>query len=81
MSARINGQASGVWSAEEGTAVEIIDYKANGRAVLVQMPPDAKLAKKAGRQCWIPRSWVDGEQPAPTPRVCPACGRPLPEED
>ncbi len=57
----INGNASGVWAAEEGTPVEVVDYKANGRAVLVQMPEDARLAQKAGRRCWIPRRWVDGE--------------------
>jgi len=79
VNARVNGNASGLWAREEGTEVEVLDYKANGRAVLVQMPADAKLAKKAGRQCWIPRWWVDGEEPAPEPRVCPACGQLLPE--
>lgn len=77
MTAQINGNAGGVWAAEEGTIVEVLEYAANGRAVLVQMPPDAKLMKKAGRKCWIPRSWIDGE---PAPRTCPVCGAPLKED-
>jgi hypothetical protein len=74
MSAQINGNAGGVWTAEEGTPVEVLDYKANGRAVLVQMPREAKLAKHAGRKCWIPRRWVDEDR---APATCPVCGAPL----
>jgi hypothetical protein len=72
--ATINGKASGVWAAELGTPVEVIDHAANGRAVLVRMPEDARLCKKAGRLCWIPSRWVDEE---PAPRTCPVCGAPI----
>ena len=59
MTAAINRNASGAWAREEGTAVEVRDYSPNRRAVLVAMPPDAKLARKAGRDCWIPAGWID----------------------
>jgi len=68
---RINSNAGGVWSAEEGTAVEVLGRKPNGRAVLVRMPQDARLEKKAGRRCWIPARWVDEDA---SPHTCPTCG-------
>jgi hypothetical protein len=53
----INGNASGVWRAAEGTTVEVLDRKPNGRAVLVRMPKDTEF--KPGRKCWIVAKWLD----------------------
>ena len=58
----VNSSASGVWVREEGTVVGVRSYSPNRRAVLVAMPPGAKLVKKAGRECWIPTAWIDTQE-------------------
>lgn len=57
MTGVINGNASGVWREAEGTTVTVLEYKPNGRAVLVKMPHDTGF--KPGRKCWIAAGWVD----------------------
>lgn len=58
--ATINGNASGVWTGEEGTAVEVLDRSPNSMASLVRMPKEPqRLREYAGRRCWLPTRWLD----------------------
>ena len=60
--ATINGSASGVWTGEEGTAVEVLERSANGRSSLVRTPERMqRLHKYAKRKCWLPTSWLNEE--------------------
>jgi len=62
--ARINDRARGVWSAEIGTAVEVVGRSANGRATQVRMPRGARgLERYAGKRCWLPTLWLDAYLP------------------
>lgn len=58
--ATINGNASGVWTGEEGTVVEVLERTPNGRATRVRMPATPqRLTDKAKRKCWLPSGWLD----------------------
>lgn len=60
MTATINSNASGVWTGEEGTVVEVLERSPNRMASLVRMPERPKaLRAKARRRCWLPTRWLD----------------------
>lgn len=61
MTGVINGNASGVWREADGMTVTVLEYKPNGRAVLVKMPTDTEF--KPGRKCWIAAGWIDEVKP------------------
>ena len=70
MSAALNANCSGAWSAREGEPVEYVETKPNGKAVGVRLAGEKRVV-------FLPRRWVDGIEPEPPPLVCPTCGRPI----